>query len=114
MMATINAELMAAPWQTRHACHACGGQTEKVLALCEVPKSHSTHAGFRVCETCLKAGDIDARLSRHADALLDLAAELRGLVGRLRVPTYAEWLRAEQSADVEQAADAARHEGVAP
>ena len=98
MSTVIHAELTATPFYRRWGCDACGGNTEKVSTLCTVPEGHPTHGGFQVCEACLQAGDIDARLTRHADALSEQAAELRGLVGRLRVPAYAEWESAELAA----------------
>ena len=58
---------------------------------------------IRVCETCLAAGNIDDRLAEHACELEAEAAALRKLIGRLRVPTYAQWQaqgdRLEQSLD---------------
>ena len=89
----IHAELVCASMCTRWACHVCGGHTEKESVLCEVPKSHETHAGFRVCEKCLEDGDLDAKLLHHATTLEAQAAALRDTVGRLRVPSFADWLR---------------------
>ena len=73
---------------TRWPCHVCGGRTEKEPILCEADD------GFRVCENCLRDGDLDARLTSHADALINRANELRARVGRIKAPTYAEWLAA--------------------
>ena len=70
---------------TRWPCHLCGGCTEKVSILCEAEN------GFRICEQCLRAGDLDAKLIVHAEQLECNAAELRSYVGRLKVPSYAEW-----------------------
>ena len=50
--------------------------------------------GLLVCEFCLEAGAvaIDERLERYAAALEATAAATRALIGRLVVPSYAEWL----------------------
>lgn len=87
----------------RWPCHVCGGCTEKYPVLAEVQEGE--HEGFRVCETCIKAGDFDSRLlasaerlereaSTSAERLERQASDLRLLVGRLRVPTYKEWAAA--------------------
>jgi hypothetical protein len=49
------------------------------------------HEGLRVCEMCLKAGDIDARLAQYADELKEEAKATRALIGRVQVPSYSEW-----------------------
>jgi hypothetical protein len=72
---------------TRWPCHVCGGCTEKVSVLAE------SECGLRVCEQCLEAGDIDARLEAYAASLERCAAETRALIGRLRVPSFAEYGR---------------------
>lgn len=90
----IRAELVATHFYTRYACHACGGATEKVAVLCEVPKSHPTHGGFRVCEQCLQAGNLAARMKQYAADLEAQAAELRALAGRVDTPSYDEWVHA--------------------
>ena len=66
----------------------CGGHTEKVPVLAEGKDEHGT---VRVCEQCLQAGDIDARLEKTAAHLDAQAALTRKLIGRLQVPSYAEW-----------------------
>ena len=81
----ITVKLVETNFLTRWPCHVCGSCTEKVAILAEAEN------GLRVCESCLRAGDIDARLERHAAALEAEAAEVRKLIGRLVVPTYAEW-----------------------
>jgi hypothetical protein len=89
----------------RWPCSVCGGGTERVSALAEVLSGE--YEGFRVCETCLKAGDIDMRLARRAAHLEQWIKEeveevkeevkaLRALIGRLRVPSYAEWRAYEE------------------
>lgn len=81
---------------TRWPCHVCGGCTEKVTVLAEV--ADGPLQGFRVCEQCLQAGNIDERLQQHADAaearipkIREHAAKLRALVGRIKVPTWEEY-----------------------
>jgi hypothetical protein len=73
---------------TRWPCSVCLGCTEKVEVLAEGP------GGLRVCERCLKCGDIDGHLEQRAAALEQDAKETRALIGRLKVPTYDEWLHA--------------------
>jgi hypothetical protein len=47
---------------------------------------------IRVCEHCLEDGEIDAQLLETAERIREpYATQLRSLVGRLRVPTYAQW-----------------------
>jgi hypothetical protein len=62
----------------------------------------------RVCESCLKSGDIDGRLKRHAEALESYAHFVRSQIGRLEVPRYREWEDAEKQAirSVEEAFEA--------
>jgi hypothetical protein len=57
-----------------------------------------------VCEHCLKAGHIDERLSMHAQRLEEQAQKIRSLIGRLKVPSYGEWLVEEQRVDAERMA----------
>jgi aconitase B len=77
----------------RLSCHVCGGCTEKGDVLAEGRDDDGDT--IRVCETCLKAGDIDARLEQHAKNLVlgacAYAEEIRALIGRLQVPTYQEY-----------------------
>ena len=82
---TIEVELVESNVLTRWPCTACGGCTEKVPILAE------SKTGERVCESCLEAGNIDERLEQHARTLDDAAVRVRSLIGRLSVPTYAEW-----------------------
>ncbi len=94
----IKIELVRTNFFTRWPCHVCGGCTEKVAVLAEGPE------GLRVCESCLQAGDIDARLEAQAAALDAGARMTRSLIGRLQVPSFAEWSEAENAAEVEDAA----------
>jgi hypothetical protein len=71
---------------TRWPCTVCGGVTEKDEVLCE-----SDNMAVRVCPQCLKRGDIDGHLESTAAAFERDATYLRSLIGKLKVPTYAEW-----------------------
>lgn len=86
---------------TRWGCTVCGGCTEKVSVLCEDRTPQEGGARVRVCEQCLKDRDFDQKLRDQAIGLEQHAAYLRSLIGRLDVPTYQEWLAAEQARDAE-------------
>lgn len=62
-----------------------------------IQKATGRELGIIVCERCLQAGDIDARIKWNIDGLTRYAAKLQTLVGRLKVPTFAEWEAAEQA-----------------
>jgi hypothetical protein len=81
-------------------CTACGGHTGGVNVLNE-----SEDGTVRVCEHCLKENAIDARLALHAQRLEAQAQEVRSLIGRLKVPTYEEWLAEEQRVDAARMAE---------
>jgi hypothetical protein len=108
---TIEIKLVRSTFLTRWPCTVCGGCTEKVLVLAEAPMPdaelpsgwptnpaaqlmRTRGEAIRVCESCLEAGNVDARLAAHADQLEVYADALRALTGRLRVPSYAQWLAA--------------------
>jgi hypothetical protein len=84
---------------TRWPCHVCGGCTEKVSILCEV--TDGKHKGMRICEECLRAGKrkVDARLRKYIAQLQEEAADLHSLVGRLEIPTYEAWRKADAAED---------------
>lgn len=84
-------EFVRTNFYTRRTCHLCGGHTEKVDVLTEVKQG--AEEGLRVCEQCLRAGTeaVYAKMERHAAWLEQRAADVRGLVGRLELPSYAEW-----------------------
>jgi hypothetical protein len=96
----VRAELCRAPALMRYPCHLCGGVTSKNPVHSVVQSGD--HAGFRVCETCLKRhagpGAVNAALTERArEVLLNAsseAKELLGLVGRLQLPSFAEWAAA--------------------
>jgi len=92
----IEIKLVVSGFLTRWPCHVCGGCTEKNAILCEAEIGHSK---LRVCEQCLRAGNIDERLEENARWLEDRATWIRELIGRLIVPTYAEWEEREYQAD---------------
>ena len=102
----IEIKLTETNFFTRHHCTICGGCTEKVAILAEGTQRLSDDGEFRtvrVCETCLEGGDglgIDARLDLHARALEGEAGLVRRLIGQLKVPTFAEWCRAEREHEV--------------
>src|SRR5712671_6934170 len=73
---------------SRWHCTVCDGCTNPVSVLAE---GKDGKRAIRVCEQCLEAAEIDKRLAATAAAHERHAAYLRSLVGRLRVPTYAEW-----------------------
>jgi hypothetical protein len=81
-------------------CSVCGGHTGVVNVLNESPDGK-----VRVCEDCLKAGHINERLATHATRLETQAKEMRSLIGRLKVPSYEEWLAEEQRVDADRIAD---------
>ena len=92
---------------TRHHCTVCGGCTEKVAILAEGTLQLSDDGEgrtVRVCESCLEGKDglgIDDRLDMHVRALEGELALIRSLIGRLKVPTFAEWCKAEREHEVQ-------------
>ena len=60
---------------------------------------------FAVCEKCLKDCQIDERLAIHAQRLEEEARKTRSLIGRLKVPSYEEWLAEEQRVDAQRIAE---------
>jgi hypothetical protein len=117
----IKIELVRSDSLTRQPCNVCGWYAER----CSVwARGH----GLQVCESCLEAGAvaIDERLERHAAALEAGAAATRALIGRLVVPSYAEWLakvaavndetaRCERARDIAESAErlAIKHDNIA-
>ena len=108
----ISVELVETNFFTRYPCTVCGGCTEKVAILAEGTQRLSDDQEsrtVRVCETCLEDCDddhlppgfgIDYRLDLRARALEAEAALIRSLMGRLKVPTFAEWCKAERDHEV--------------
>jgi hypothetical protein len=91
----IEIRLVRTSFFTRWPCSVCLGYTEKEEVLAEGP------GGLRVCETCLKRGDIDGHLEQSAVALEQEARNTRALIGRLKVPTFAEWQHAGDCCEAE-------------
>jgi hypothetical protein len=60
------------------------------------PRPTSRLYVIRVRPECLREGNIDARLENTARQLESEAAWTRLLIGRLRVPTYAQWEQEEE------------------
>ena len=67
--------------------------------------NESPDGTVRVCEHCLQAGHIDERLATHAQQLEEQAQKTRSLIGRLKVPTYEEWIAEEERVDAERIAE---------
>ena len=92
----IKVSLTQACIWTRWHCHVCGGRTEKdpVLAEGKQDLPNNEYRVVRVCDQCLKGADglsIDQRLENYA-RFLDVEAEItRALIGKLQVPSHAEW-----------------------
>jgi hypothetical protein len=92
----IKVSLTQACRWTRWKCHVCGGRTEKdeILAEGKQDLPNNEYRIVRVCDQCLRGADglwIDKRLESYA-RFLDTEAEItRALIGRLEVPTFAEW-----------------------
>ncbi len=103
----ISVELVETNFFTRYPCTVCGDLTEKVATLAEGTQQLSDDGEYRtvrVCERCLEGGDglgIDARLDLHVRALEGEAALIRSLIGRLKVPTFAEWCKTEREHNVQ-------------
>ncbi len=87
-------------------CHVCGGRTEKDPVLAEGEQDIGPsddgkgreHRIIRVCDQCLKGADglsIDQRLESFARFLDAEAKFTRAMIGRLQVPSYAEWEAAQ-------------------
>ena len=102
----IEIKLTETNFFTRYPCTVCGGCTEKVGILAEGTQRLSDDGEsrtVRVCESCLEGRDglgIDARLDLHARALEGEVALTRSLIGRLKVPTFAQWCKAEREHEV--------------
>ena len=98
----IKISLTETNFLTRWHCHVCGGRTEKdpVLAEGEQDLGPSDdgkgrdYRTVRVCGQCLKGAD-GVSLDQHLETFarqLEYEAELtRAMIGKLQVPSYAEW-----------------------
>lgn len=101
MTDNIKIELTETNFLTRWPCHVCGGTTEKDSVLAEGEQDMPSdglpgrkYRTVRVCHECLR-GDgglsIDQRLENFALRLEAEAALTRAMIGKLQVPSYAEW-----------------------
>ena len=101
---TISVELVQTNFFTRYPCTVCGGCTEKVAILAEGTQKLSDDGEtrtVRVCESCLDdSRGIDDLLDLHARALEGEAALVRSMIGKLKVPTFGEWCKAEREHEV--------------
>jgi hypothetical protein len=95
------ARLLEASVFSSYPCTVCGGRI-KAEVLCEAVQCVSGKF-IRVCPRCLEAGDIDRKLKKHAAKLQERAADLiekaawlKGLVGRVTTPSFADWKAAEE------------------
>lgn len=97
----INVELVRTNVFIRWPCSVCGGCTEKVsvLAEAEIECAGGHSITFRVCERCLEEAAINERLEQQAQALAARSEWLRGLIGRLHVPTFADWQKRMQEVE---------------
>lgn len=113
-MERIEMQLVHSRFFTRWPCTFCGGVTEKVAILCE----GSTPEGLeiRASERCLHAGQdrLAARLQENAKELEDTAAFLRTLVGRVSLPSFAEWEAAEEAYNDERLAEYGDYKALEP
>lgn len=100
----IKAKLVPTHTLIRLLCTVCGSFAERahIVAEAQVPCEGGNNT-VRVCDDCLKSGDIDAILARHADRMESGVRFLRCLIGKLRVPTHAEWEAANNQVELEQA-----------
>jgi hypothetical protein len=91
----------AGPW-VKWTCSLCGGsQADGPWAIVE---AEVEDLSVIVCGDCIEwngeqPGCIDDGLEQAAAKAEHQAGLLRSLVGRLRVPTYAQWRAADQAAE---------------
>jgi hypothetical protein len=97
--AKIETKLVSHPSQIPYGCTVCGGG----LGWPCVYAATDADENIVVCGDCLRDGKIDSTLTQTAEGLeqrakgtLTYAAYLRSLIGRLKVPTFAEWEAAEK------------------
>ncbi|MCH8167162.1 MAG: hypothetical protein IIC03_04445 [Proteobacteria bacterium] len=101
MTGIIEISLTPANFLTRWPCHVCGGRTEKDPVLAEGEQNLPSdglpgrkYRTVRVCDQCLKGADglsIDQRLETYARQLEYEAELTRAMIGKLQVPSHAEW-----------------------
>jgi len=90
----------------RRPCTLCGGATDKVDILTEARwpcgniLTEALGGVLRVCESCLKAGNIDERLELRAQKLEAQAVGMRYLIGQLKMPSFEDWLAMSERANI--------------
>lgn len=100
-MTKITITLKEIPTYSHLSCDTCAGQITDVSTVVEGQAADGRR--ITICERCLLENDNDAGgpdgfdtvLRNEIEKLESQAKVLRGLVGRLEVPTYADWFRAE-------------------
>jgi hypothetical protein len=107
----IEIKLVHSPSLHRYPCDVCGGLNERayILAKGEAEFGDDTWS-IHVCMFCLKEGNIDARLTEHAETKEEVARALRSFIGRLKVPTHEEWQAAEEAYNDEVRKEHEEHE----
>ena len=108
-MPKITVILKAIPANSYLSCDICAGRITDVSTVAE----GQTEDGRRVtiCDRCLLENDnggggldgFDTILRNEIEKLESQAKFLRSLIGRLEVPTYADWFKVEwqRESDVE-------------
>jgi len=94
----IKFDFVRTNYLTRWTCDLCGGCTEKVNVLTEVIEGDEK--GLRVCERCLEAGQskVNDIMRLQVMELKAEAERISKLIGRVVLPSYADWLVAEDQA----------------
>ena len=72
------------------ACGVCEGKAKSASVVAV------SNDGLRICATCLEAGNVDERLEARALRLEQRAAALRSRIGRLSLPSFAEYTAANE------------------
>jgi len=108
-VAKITITLKAIPTHSYLSCDICAGQITDVSTVAE----GQTEDGrpVTICDRCLLENDnglggldgFDTVLRNEIEKLESQAKFLRSLIGRLEVPTYADWFKVEwqRESDVE-------------
>ncbi len=81
-------------------CGVCGrDMKDDYGVVAEAKRTLWDADDFVVCEHCIKDGDVPEKLIKRAKALEDKAADLRNLAGRIVVPSFEDWQRANYRHD---------------
>ena len=89
--APIFVELIENCDMTRHRCSVCLGWTKKWSYA--LARAQCEEGNVLVCETCLESAAIDENLARSAELLVNHGLSQLRLIGRLKVPSFADWKR---------------------